>query len=94
MKCRFAVARVVAHVDIDRLTSTVSWMICLRVVRQLVRALDIDHNERRATFVASQLFGLVLVRYVLRLRPVAAMTPHEVARWIGPTIQRYLERPA
>jgi len=64
------------------------------VMRQLVRALDIDHAERRASFVASQLFGLVLVRYVLRLLHVAAMSPHEVARWIGPTIQRYLERPA
>ncbi len=64
------------------------------VMRQLVRALDIDHPERRAAFVASQLFGLVLIRYVLRLPPVATMTPNEVARWIGPTIQRYLERPA
>src|SRR6266542_3166659 len=38
-----------------------------------------------------QLFGLVLVRYVLRLQPLAVMSPEEVARWIGPTIQRYLE---
>jgi hypothetical protein len=36
----------------------------------------------------------VVVRYVLRLRPVATMTPVEIARWIGPTIQRYLERAA
>jgi len=64
------------------------------VLRQLVRTLDIDHAERRASFVASQLFGLVVVRYVLRLRPVATMTADEVAHWIGPTIQRYLERPA
>ncbi len=61
------------------------------VLRQLVRALDIDHADRRANFVASQLFGLVLVRYVLRLQPLAVMSPEEVARWIGPTIQRYLE---
>jgi AcrR family transcriptional regulator len=61
------------------------------VLRQLVGALDIDHVDRRASFVASQLFGLVWVRHVLRLDPVVRMKPEEVARWIGPTIQRYLE---
>jgi len=60
------------------------------VLRRLVRSLDLDHADARASFVASQLFGLVLVRYVLRLEPVATMSPPAVARWIGPTIQRYL----
>ena len=64
------------------------------VLQQLVRALDIDTADRRANFVASQLFGLALVRYVLRLKPVVAMSPDEIARWIGPTMQRYLEYPA
>ena len=64
------------------------------VLRQLVRALDIDHPDRRASLVASQLFGLVVVRYVLRLPAVTAMSPDEVSRWIGPTIQRYLESDA
>lgn len=62
------------------------------VLRQLVRSLRPDRVERRATLVATQLFGLVLVRYVLRLPPVATMTPSEVASWMGPTIQRYLEQ--
>jgi AcrR family transcriptional regulator len=63
------------------------------VLRQLVRALDVDQVDQRANFVASQLFGLALVRYVLRLRPVATMSVEEIARWVGPTIQRYLEEP-
>jgi AcrR family transcriptional regulator len=61
------------------------------VRRQLMRSLDLDHAERRAGLVASQLFGLVLVRYVLRLEPISTMRPDEIARSIGPTIQRYLE---
>jgi AcrR family transcriptional regulator len=61
------------------------------VLRQLVRTLDLDQPDRRASLVATQLFGLVLVRYVLRLQPVASMGADEVARWIGPTMQRYLE---
>lgn len=64
------------------------------VLRQLVRTLDIDHPDRRASQVASQLFGLALVRYVVRLEPVASMTPREIAGWMGPTLQRYLEENA
>ena len=60
------------------------------VLRQLVRSLKLDDADRRANFVASQLFGIAIVRYVLRLQPVAAMAPDEIARWMGPTIQRYL----
>jgi AcrR family transcriptional regulator len=61
------------------------------VLRELVRAVDVDQVERRAGLIATQLFGLVLVRYVLRLPPLAEMEASEVARWIGPAIQRYLE---
>ena len=45
---------------------------------------------RRAGLVASQMLGLALCRFVLRLPPVVAMTSDEAADWIGPTIQRYL----
>lgn len=62
------------------------------VLRQLVRALDVDHVERRASVIASQLFGIVLVRYVLGLPPITGMNSAEIARWIGPTIQHQLER--
>ena len=43
---------------------------------------------------ATQALGMALCRYVLRLPPVVAMTPDEVADWLGPTIQRYLTAPA
>jgi AcrR family transcriptional regulator len=44
----------------------------------------------RAGLVATQALGTALCRYVLRLPPVVAMTPSEIATWIGPTLQRYL----
>jgi AcrR family transcriptional regulator len=49
--------------------------------------------ERRAGLIASQMLGLALCRYVLRLPPVVGMTHDEVVSWLGPTIQRYLEAP-
>ena len=46
--------------------------------------------DRRAALVASQVAGLALTRYVLRIEPVASAAPEELARAIGPTLQRYL----
>lgn len=47
----------------------------------------------RAGLVASQVLGMALTRYVLRLPPVAAMTRQELVAWVGPTLQRYLSAP-
>ena len=44
----------------------------------------------RVTAAASQLIGLAMVRYVVRVEPLASAPPAEVARWLGPTVQRYL----
>jgi AcrR family transcriptional regulator len=49
---------------------------------------------RRAGLVATQVLGLALCRYVLRLPPVVAMSRDEVVGWLGPTVQRYLVAPS
>ncbi|WP_431521217.1 hypothetical protein [Blastococcus capsensis] len=40
--------------------------------------------------VASQLVGVVIARYVLRLEPLASASPESLVAAIGPTVQRYL----
>jgi hypothetical protein len=45
---------------------------------------------RRAGLLATQVLGLALCRYVLRLPPVVAMSRDEVVDWLGPTVQRYV----
>jgi hypothetical protein len=44
----------------------------------------------RAGLISSQILGLALCRYALRLPPVVDLTPEEVVGWLGPTVQRYL----
>jgi AcrR family transcriptional regulator len=44
----------------------------------------------RSGLVASQILGTALIRYVLRLPPLATMDRAELISWLGPTIQRYL----
>ena len=44
----------------------------------------------RAGLVASQLLGMALTRYVLKLPPVVAMDRNDIIRDVGATIQRYV----
>ena len=44
----------------------------------------------RSSLVASQLLGLVLTRYIIRLEPLASASHDQVVAAIGPTLARYL----
>ena len=44
----------------------------------------------RAGLIASQILGLALCRYVLKLPPVVALPRNEIVRRVGATIQSYL----
>ncbi|MFU8854565.1 TetR family transcriptional regulator [Micromonospora sp. SL1-18] len=63
-----------------------------QVLRRVLDQLDLDPAERqlRGALVASQIAGLAMMRYVIRLEPVASADPEALASAIGPTIQRYL----
>jgi AcrR family transcriptional regulator len=71
----------------DLLTNGLARMI-LRPIREAIASPD---AELRASLVASQLLGLAMSRYVLRLEPLASAPVDVVAAGIGPTLQRYLD---
>lgn len=48
----------------------------------------------RAGLAASQVLGVAMCRYVLRLPPMASMAPATMVSWLAPTLQRYLAGPA
>jgi AcrR family transcriptional regulator len=60
------------------------------VVGRIAASLGVADAELRATLVGSQLTGLALVRYVLRVEPLASARSEDVIAAVGPTIQRYL----
>jgi AcrR family transcriptional regulator len=47
-------------------------------------------GKMRAQFVASQLMGVVMARYILELEPFASLPADQIARTIAPNLQRYL----
>jgi AcrR family transcriptional regulator len=63
-----------------------------KIVRRVVGSLDMPPEEReaRGALVASQVAGLVLMRYVLQLEPLASASREEVVAAVAPTVQRYL----
>jgi Tetracyclin repressor-like, C-terminal domain len=56
----------------------------------LMDRLGVDRPELRADLAMSQLIGLGLTRYVLKLEPLAAARPDELVAWVAPNLQRYL----
>ncbi|KAA8736138.1 TetR/AcrR family transcriptional regulator [Actinomyces johnsonii] len=49
--------------------------------------------RERATLAGSQLVGLAMIRYVLRLDPIASASVEHLVEVVGPTIQHYLTDP-
>ncbi|SCL15913.1 transcriptional regulator, TetR family [Micromonospora nigra] len=63
-----------------------------QVLRRIQEHLPGDRRQLplRGSLAASQLLGLVMMRYVIRLEPVASATPQALVAAVGPTVQRYL----
>ncbi len=59
-------------------------------VLALATAIDRPDAELRATLVGSQIVGLAMARFVIRIEPIASATHEVLAAAIGPTVQRYL----
>jgi hypothetical protein len=59
----------------------------IRFVAEVFGQRDVEY---RASLVASQIIGLGIARYVVRLEPLASASVEDVAAAIGPTLQRYL----
>jgi AcrR family transcriptional regulator len=63
------------------------------VIMPAALALGVDQPERRMPFVASQVFGLIIARYVLEIEPLASLPAADVVAAVAPNIQRYFEMP-
>ncbi|MDQ0613965.1 AcrR family transcriptional regulator [Microbacterium sp. W4I4] len=57
---------------------------------RIAAELDGPDASLRASLVASQIAGMLITRYVVKLPAMADATPDELVAQVGPTIQRYL----
>lgn len=63
------------------------------ILARVAEALELDHPKVRASLAASQLIGIAMLRYVVKVEPLASAPPAQVAEWIGPTLQRFFTDP-
>lgn len=65
-----------------------------RMVARLGGALDVPDPEFRAQLAAAQVVGIVMLRYVVKVEPIASADLEEVVAMVAPVLQRYLTDPA
>jgi AcrR family transcriptional regulator len=74
----------------ERAAAMLREFITEEVLGQLARRLGSPDARLRATLVGSQLIGLAMARYIVRVEPLASAPAAELAAAVGPTVQRYL----
>jgi AcrR family transcriptional regulator len=60
------------------------------VLGEIARRLGSPDAGLRATLVGSQLIGMAMARYIVKVEPLASAPAAQVVAAIGPTLQRYL----
>jgi AcrR family transcriptional regulator len=76
-----------------RLSQALRGTIVSQLEGQLSGLVPRDELRTRAALYTSQIVGLGVSRYVLRLEPIASMSPELLANSVGPVLDRYLMEP-
>lgn len=74
----------------DAVADRVRAIFAEQVLPAVLRVGDPTDAPRRAGLIATQLLGIALCRYILRLPPVVEMRPEGIIADVAPVIQRYL----
>ncbi|MER5889178.1 TetR family transcriptional regulator [Streptomyces sp. NPDC001941] len=64
-----------------------------RVLERVAADLDVPDPKLRAELAASHMVGIAMLRYVVRVEPLASADPEEIVKLVAPTLQRYLTVP-
>ncbi|GAB2958984.1 MULTISPECIES: TetR family transcriptional regulator [Streptomyces] len=65
-------------------------IIATQVLRRIAGRLDTPDAELRAELAAAQLVGIAMVRYVIKVEPLASADPEQIIRRVAPVVQAHL----
>jgi AcrR family transcriptional regulator len=74
----------------ERAAAMLREFITEEILGRIARQLGTPDATLRTSLVASQLVGLIMSRYVLRVEPLASARAEVLVAAVGPTLQRYL----
>ena len=63
------------------------------LVGRVTKALDAPEPRLRASLIASHMLGIAMMRYVVRVEPLASARPERVVALVAPAIQGYIDGP-
>ncbi|MFF8604251.1 TetR family transcriptional regulator [Streptomyces sp. NPDC015232] len=61
-----------------------------RLLERIAAELDVPDPRFRAELAASHMIGIAILRYVIRVEPLASADPEAIVAQVAPTLQRYL----
>ncbi|MFI8517894.1 TetR family transcriptional regulator [Streptomyces sp. NPDC085481] len=64
-----------------------------RLLERIAADLDVPEPKFRAELAASHMIGIAILRYVIKVEPLASADPEEIVAQVSPTLQRYLTQP-
>ncbi|MFJ6568578.1 TetR family transcriptional regulator [Streptomyces sp. NPDC091292] len=64
-----------------------------QILERVARDLDVPDPKFRAELAASHMIGIAILRYVVRVEPLAGADPEQIVKLVAPTLQRYLTDP-
>ncbi|MGI5197225.1 TetR family transcriptional regulator [Streptomyces sp. CA-288835] len=68
-------------------------LVAAQLMRRIAGRLDVPDAELRTELAAAQLVGVAMMRYVIKIEPVASADPEQVIARIAPVVQGHLTGP-
>ncbi|MFD0308563.1 TetR family transcriptional regulator [Streptomyces sp. NPDC127119] len=68
-------------------------LISTQLLRRVALQLDLPDAELRAELAAAQLVGIAMLRYVIKVEPLASADPEQIINRVAPVIQSHLTAP-
>lgn len=87
------VAMVRAAQTNDEVAEVFRRFVTVEIVGRVTRHTGVADAPVRGAVAAAHLVGLATTRYVLRMETMVEASHDQLARWLGPTLQRYLADP-
>ncbi|WP_455359895.1 TetR/AcrR family transcriptional regulator [Streptomyces sp. SYSU K21746] len=61
-----------------------------RLLERVAADLKVPEPKFRAELAASHMIGIAILRYVIKVEPLASADPEDIVAMVAPTLQRYL----